>query len=92
MDSHCWGVGSSKNNGFRTHQGSRQQAGLGSNQAPAGCVCRTKTVGRWLTEGGILARIFGLFFTNPLVLWFCAGISKGQLSLIRKEDNIYRSA
>ena len=49
-------------------------------------------MGRWLTEGGILARIFGLFFTNPLVLWFCAGISKGQLSLIRKEDNIYRSA
>lgn len=55
------------------------------------CVFRTKTVGRWLTEGGILARIFGLFFTNPIVLWFCAGISKGQLSLIRKEDNIYRS-
>lgn len=50
----------------------------------------TKSLGRWLTKGGILARIFGFVFTNPIVLWFCAGIAKGQLGLIRKEDNIYR--
>eukprot|EP00271_Cylindrocystis_brebissonii_P006722 TRINITY_DN19505_c0_g1_i1.p1 TRINITY_DN19505_c0_g1~~TRINITY_DN19505_c0_g1_i1.p1 ORF type:complete len:708 (+),score=127.24 TRINITY_DN19505_c0_g1_i1:145-2268(+) len=48
-----------------------------------------KHVGRWLTKGGILARIFGFVFTNPIVLWFCAGIAKGQLGLIRKEDNVY---
>lgn len=49
----------------------------------------TDTVGRWLTKGGILARIFGFLFTNRVVLWFCAGISRGQLALIRKEDNVF---
>ncbi|GBG63137.1 hypothetical protein CBR_g36906 [Chara braunii] len=47
------------------------------------------TVGRWLRQAGIGARIFSFFFTNRLVLWFCAGVCKGQLNLIRKEDNIY---
>ncbi|CAI5471037.1 unnamed protein product [Closterium sp. Yama58-4] len=50
----------------------------------------TNTIGRWLTRANIFARIFGFFFTNRVVLWFCAGIARGQLRLIRKEDNVYR--
>eukprot|EP00897_Mesotaenium_endlicherianum_P008660 jgi/Mesen1/7822/ME000417S07135 len=49
----------------------------------------TNTAGRWLKKAGVFARLFGFIFTNRLVLWFCAGISRGQLGLIRKEDNIY---
>eukprot|EP00245_Coleochaete_scutata_P005726 TRINITY_DN1951_c0_g1_i1.p1 TRINITY_DN1951_c0_g1~~TRINITY_DN1951_c0_g1_i1.p1 ORF type:complete len:664 (-),score=144.25 TRINITY_DN1951_c0_g1_i1:680-2671(-) len=47
------------------------------------------TAGKWLLEAGISARVFSFFFTNRIVLWFCAGVCKGQLNLIRKEDNIY---
>lgn len=50
----------------------------------------TNTIGRWLTRANIFARIFGFVFTNRVVLWFCAGIARGQLRLIRKEDNVYR--
>ncbi|CAI5999109.1 unnamed protein product [Closterium sp. NIES-64] len=50
----------------------------------------TNTIGRWLTRANMFARIFGFFFTNRVVLWFCAGIARGQLRLIRKEDNVYR--
>ena len=51
---------------------------------------RTNTVGRWLVKAGIFARIFGFLFTNRIVLWFCGGVSSGQLRLIRKEGNVYR--
>ncbi|CAM6106075.1 unnamed protein product [Calypogeia fissa] len=47
------------------------------------------TVGKWLQQANFVTRISAFFFTNRLVLWFCAGVCKGQLSLIRKEDNIY---
>lgn len=47
------------------------------------------TVGKWLRQANLLTRISSNLFTNRLVLWFCAGVCKGQLSLIRKEDNIY---
>eukprot|EP00270_Netrium_digitus_P017940 TRINITY_DN6727_c0_g1_i1.p1 TRINITY_DN6727_c0_g1~~TRINITY_DN6727_c0_g1_i1.p1 ORF type:complete len:684 (+),score=143.97 TRINITY_DN6727_c0_g1_i1:121-2172(+) len=50
----------------------------------------TETAGRWLRKAGLLARIFGFFFTNRIVLWFCNGVSRGQLRLIKKEDNVYR--
>ncbi|KAG0563546.1 hypothetical protein KC19_8G040100 [Ceratodon purpureus] len=47
------------------------------------------TVGKWLLQANIFTRISAFFVTNPIVLWFCAGVCKGQLNLIRKEDNIY---
>ncbi|BBN01909.1 betaine lipid synthase [Marchantia polymorpha subsp. ruderalis] len=47
------------------------------------------TVGKWLRQANIFTRISSFLVTNRLVLWFCAGVCKGQLSLIRKEDNIY---
>lgn len=52
--------------------------------------CRFASVGKWLLQANILTRISAFFVTNPIVLWFCAGVCKGQLSLIRKEDDIYK--
>eukprot|EP00850_Spirogloea_muscicola_P021425 SM000249S08236 [mRNA] locus=s249:17321:22871:+ [translate_table: standard] len=47
------------------------------------------TVGKFFLQAGVAARLFGYLFFNRVVLWFCAGIAKGQLNLIRKEDNVY---
>lgn len=47
------------------------------------------TVGRCLLQASIITRLFAFLVTNRLVLWFCAGVCKGQLKLIQKEDNIY---
>ncbi|KAH9565685.1 hypothetical protein CY35_04G089900 [Sphagnum magellanicum] len=47
------------------------------------------TVGKWLLQANIVTRLSAFLVTNPVVLWFCAGVCKGQLNLIRKEDNIY---
>ncbi|CAM6035693.1 unnamed protein product [Sphagnum compactum] len=47
------------------------------------------TVGKWLLQANLVTRLSAFLVTNPLVLWFCAGVCKGQLNLIRKEDNIY---
>lgn len=47
------------------------------------------TVGKWLLQANIVTRVSAFLVTNPVVLWFCAGVCKGQLNLIRKEDNIY---
>jgi betaine lipid synthase len=48
------------------------------------------TVGKWLLQANLVTRLSAFLVTNPLVLWFCAGVCKGQLNLIRKEDNIYK--
>jgi betaine lipid synthase len=47
-------------------------------------------MGKWLLQANIITRVSAFFVTNPIVLWFCAGVCKGQLNLIRKEDNIYK--
>jgi len=57
-----------------TRRRKRQSGGSrpGAEPLPAGCA-GPKTAGRWLTKAGIFARIFGFFFTNRVVLWFCGG-------------------
>lgn len=47
------------------------------------------TVGRCLLQASIITRLFAFLVTNRLILWFCAGVCRGQLQLIQKEDNIY---
>ncbi|KAH7444902.1 hypothetical protein KP509_02G097000 [Ceratopteris richardii] len=47
------------------------------------------TVGRYLLQASIITRLFAFLVTNRVVLWFCAGVCRGQLKLIQKEDNIY---
>lgn len=47
------------------------------------------TVGKWLIKAGVITRISAFLVTNRLVLWFCAGVCKGQLDHIRKEGDIY---
>jgi betaine lipid synthase len=47
------------------------------------------SVGKWLMQGNHLIRLFAWFVTNQFVLWFCAGVCKGQLNLIKKDDTIY---
>jgi hypothetical protein len=64
--------------------------GLTDHGFCAGRACRFSTVGKWLLQANIITRVSAFFVTNPVVLWFCAGVCKGQLNLIRKEDNIYK--
>ncbi|MCO5608184.1 hypothetical protein L7F22_062390 [Adiantum nelumboides] len=47
------------------------------------------TVGKCLVQASIITRLFAFLVTNRIVLWFCAGVCRGQLKLIQKEDNIY---
>ncbi|XP_024520609.1 uncharacterized protein LOC9660589 [Selaginella moellendorffii] len=46
-------------------------------------------VGNWLSQAGIFAKMVSFFVTNRFTMWFCAGVCKGQLRLLRKEGNLY---
>ncbi|KAJ7531111.1 hypothetical protein O6H91_14G032700 [Diphasiastrum complanatum] len=47
------------------------------------------TAGKWLTQTSKITRLLAYVVTNRLVLWYCAGVCKGQLNHIYKEDTIY---
>ncbi|GAQ92949.1 betaine lipid synthase [Klebsormidium nitens] len=49
----------------------------------------TATAGQWLMRAGVMARALGFLVTNRVTMWFCAGVCKSQMALIKNEDNIY---
>lgn len=40
-------------------------------------------------RAGVMARALGFLVTNRFTMWFCAGVCKSQMALIKNEDNIY---
>lgn len=40
-------------------------------------------------RAGVMARALGFLVTNRVTMWFCAGVCKSQMALIKNEDNIY---
>ncbi|KAJ7518535.1 hypothetical protein O6H91_21G073200 [Diphasiastrum complanatum] len=48
-----------------------------------------ETMGQFFVKDNIWAQLFSVLFMNRLVLWYCAGVCKGQLRHINKEGDIY---